>query len=222
MIRILALALLLAGCGGDDDDGNARPPRPAPGPASLMTASDWEIGPRIDGENYSKGLPSSPAPHPDGFAFAISPTAEPHYVTTPASLVGKSRISMTYRVEAASDTLIYGAPGKSDGCAPGQPSRVTLYFRKKSDSWTSDGDRWWAVFANAPLSGAMTGSITAPLDGPWSSVQTKTAANAPQDFADAKRNANRVGFTFGNCGGQGHGALATAPAKFIVTSFTVE
>ena len=43
-----------------------------------------------------------------------------------------------------------------------------------------------------------------------------TPGNNPNEFAAAKASADRVGFTFGNCQGYGHGARATAPVKFVV------
>ena len=36
-----------------------------------------------------------------------------------------------------------------------------------------------------------------------------------------KAHADRVGFTFANCEGFGHGARATAPVRFVVTRFQV-
>jgi hypothetical protein len=43
---------------------------------------------------------------------------------------------------------------------------------------------------------------------------------SPQDFANAKRYANRVGFTIGNCEGLGHGG--TGPAILTITSFDIK
>ena len=203
-----ALAFLLTLCLAACDGGG----NPAREPRQAQQDSAWEIGPVIDGKNYSLGLPLRPTTFADGWGFAISPTAEPHYITKRATLAGKTVMRMRYRVEG--DGTIYGK-----GCALSSPSAVTLYFQKANDDWRTDGNRWWATFASVPLSRAGEYSIEAPLDGAWTSVY-KLTADAPE-FAVAKRNADRVGFTFANCEGYGHGARATAPMQFIVTSFEV-
>jgi hypothetical protein len=72
------------------------------------------------------------------------------------------------------------------------------------------------------LSGPGEYEIAAPLGGLWTSVNVKTVITAPGDFAAAKANADRVGFTFANCEGYGHGAAATGPVRFVVTHFSVQ
>lgn len=182
-----------------------------------VPASAWEIGPVINHRNYSPGL-SRPSPSRDGWGFAIGPQAEPHYVTFDhGSLLGRKQIRMRFRVEGPDRAVIHGAK-----CPTGSPSAVTLYFQREGDNWASDGGRWWATFASTPLAGP-TGEteIVAPLDANWTSVSTMTAANDPDAFADAKLNAGRIGFTFANCEGIGHGARSTLPVKFVVTRFEV-
>lgn len=108
------------------------------------------------------------------------------------------------------------APLTGKGC-PG-PATASLYFEATNDDWRTDGKRWWATFATVTLDHAGEYTITAPMDGPWTSVMTMTAVKDPQVFADAKANAARVGFTLGNCTGWGHGA--TGPATLTIKSFT--
>lgn len=186
-------------------------------PAGGTAARVWEIGPVIDGRNYARG-PSRPGASSAGTIIAIGAGAEPHYVTfRHGSLAGKTRIRMRFRVEGPGGALIHGAK-----CAPSSPSAVTLFFQRADDDWRSDGGRWWAGFASVPLAGPRGETeIVAPLNGPWSSVMTMTARTSPAAFTAAKVNAGRVGFTFANCEGLGHGARATMPVRLIVTRFEV-
>ena len=184
---------------------------------SSAPAGAWQIGPVIDGRNYSRGL-SSPSQFRDGWGFQIGPASEPHYVTfRHGSLHGKRQIRMRFRVEGPAGARIFGAK-----CPLNSPSAVTLYFQRSGDDWSTDGGRWWATFATRQLNGP-TGEteIVAPLNAKWSSVIRKNAANSPAEFAAAKLYADRVGFTFANCEGFGHGARATAPVRFVVTKFHV-
>lgn len=185
--------------------------------ARTPPVSAWEIGPVIAGRNHSLGV-ARPSALANGWGFSIGPRAEPHYVTfRHGSLRGKTRIRMRYRVEGPAAAIVHGAK-----CATASPSAVTLFFQRGDDDWRSDGGRWWASFASVPLTGP-TGEreIVAALDGRWTSVLTMSAANNPAAFAAAKANAGRVGFTFANCTGLGHGARATMPVRFVVTRFEV-
>jgi hypothetical protein len=199
-------ALSIFPVGGVD----ARTPTP-------MQASAWEIGPVIKGRNYSLGL-FQPTQYERGWGFTISPRAEPHYVTfRHGSLRGKTQIRMRFRVEGPKDAIIYGAK-----CPKGSPSAVLLYFQRKGDNWRTNGARWWASFAKVSLRGFMAETeIVAPLNARWTSVLKMNAKDHSNEFAAAKANADRVGFTFANCSGYGHGARATVPVKFVVTSFEV-
>lgn len=200
----LALSVLLAG------GVNAKT-------ATRVPASAWEIGPVINGRNYSPGL-SRPSRLADGFSFTIGPRAEPHYVTfRHGSLAGKSQIRMRFRVEGPRGAVIHGAK-----CPTRSPSAVTLYFQRRGDDWATDGARWWASFAKVTLRGPTAETeIVAPLNARWTSVLKMNARTNPNEFAAAKANADRVGFTFANCQGYGHGARATMPVRFVVTSFQV-
>jgi hypothetical protein len=182
-----------------------------------MPASSWEIGPIINGRNYSLALPG-PSQLGDDFGLTISPNAEPHYVTfSHGSLRGKTQIRMRYRVDGPRGAVIHGAK-----CSTGSPSAVTLYFQREDDDWATDGGRWWATFASVQLNGPMAErEIVVPLNANWTSVLKMTAGNNPDEFSAAKAHAGRVGFTFANCDGYGHGARATVPVRFVVTRFQV-
>jgi hypothetical protein len=212
---LFAVALFLTACGGGG--GSSTRPRPLPTPQNLLTSSVWQLGPIIDGKNYSEGVPA-PVATTEGLAFTVPQLPYSiHYVTMAyGSLAGTTLIRMQGRIEADPDVQLLGA-----NCPPG-PTALTLYFQEKNDDWNTDGKRWWATFATTEAGLAESFEIVAPLDGPWTSVEKKTAANDPGDFTEAKQNAARVGFTFRNCTGYGHGAYATGPARIIVTSFAVE
>lgn len=153
---------------------------------------------------------------PEGWTREYGTQAEPHMVTRKhGPLTGKHEMRFSYRIEAAPGTRIYGK------ACPNQPSGLTLYFATSDNDWRTDGQRWWASFARVPIAGPTEGIIVAPLDGPWTSVLTMTAADSPAEFAAAKAKAERVGFTFGDCESFAHGARATGPVRFVVTGFEV-
>jgi hypothetical protein len=105
-----------------------------------MDPSVWEIGPIINGRNYSVGMPLNPSAHPNGgWYFDIPyPTAaegHAHYVTFPhGTLTGKSRITMRYRLEMDPDVQL--VPTKEQ---PGVPSILTMYFQRAGDNWSATG-----------------------------------------------------------------------------------
>jgi len=235
----VSLLILVASCGGGSGGrsssttpgntvvtttspppGTTTPPptSPAPSISPLMIATNWEIGPTIDGRNYSSGMPLHPAQTGDGWAFDFPIEGSVHYVTYKyGSLAAKTKIVMRYRIEAEpSVQFIPPCCAQLLGVGP------TMYFQQKGDDWNADGKRWWATF-NAPwpiVSGEH--ELVIPLDGRWTSVYTMTADANPDKFIAAKNNSERIGFTFGGGDGYGHGVYATGPARFVVTDFRVE
>lgn len=243
---ILAAILVSTGLAGCGSSGGVTPtstavaapsapsnptPTPTPAPSStpppttvwsdqvLMTAQNWEIGPIISGTNYSVGMPMSPTQTSDGwtFDFPLGPGSV-HYVTFPfGSLAGKTRVIMDYRIEADPGVQIVPVCcSSSPGIGP------TLYFQQQGDDWNTDGGRWWATFNTKMPIEPGEYELNIPLDGPWTSVLTMTAQSNPQQFAAAKINAARVGFTLGGGDGYGHGVYATGRARLVVTKFRVE
>jgi hypothetical protein len=184
----------------------------------LMVAANWEIGPIIKGRNYSTGMPLRPTQVSDGWAFDFPTWGSVHYVTFPyGSLSGKTHIVIKYRVEADETVQFFPV------CCPQLPSQgPTLYFQQRGDDWETDGKRWWATFSTPTPIKAGEFQLDVPLNGPWTSVMTMTAASNPSQFQNAKANAERVGFTFGGGDGYGHGVYVNGPARFVVTSFTIE
>jgi len=200
------------------------PPSPAaPPPAAwsdqTMTAQNWEIGPIINGSNYSVGMPLNPTQTSDGWAFdfPLGPGSV-RYLTFPyGSLAGKTRIVMHYRIEADPGVKILPVC-----CAASPAIGPTLYFQRQSDDWSTDGGRWWATFDTKMPIESGDYDLDIPLNGAWTSVLTMTAQSNPQQFASAKDNAARIGFTLGGGDGYGHGVYATGRARLVVTEFKVE
>lgn len=204
----------LEACGSDGDKHSPPAHPPASGyTASMMNPADVEIGPVISGKNRSKGLPIHPTPSDlGGWQMPLGPEYEPHYVSFPhGSLEGKSRIEMRYAIEGGGDIIGVGCQGIGT---------LTVFFQAQGDDWNTDGKRWWATFASLPL-GEGEYWINAALDSNWTSVFKMSASANPQQFQGALRSAARVGFTFGNCEGYGHGVRATQPGTFRLISFNV-
>jgi hypothetical protein len=194
----------------------------AAGPARSL-ASNWIIGPVIDGKNYSQGTPLHPRPLRGGGWQVDIPRAPGsiHYVTfRHGSLAGKSRIVMRYRIEAAPGVKIVPIT------VPSSPSMITLYFQRRGDDWSGAGRfetyRWYASFATQSPITPGDHVLVAPLSGNWTAVQSSTARSAPGAFRSAVANADQVGFVLGGGDGLGHGVAATGLARLIVTDFRVE
>lgn len=230
LVAVVLLATLLCACGGGGDDGSAEPIGGVETFRSVvsnpMDPQNWEIGPIVEGENYSSGVPLNPVPDRAGWAIELpGPTqaaGSVHYVTMPTgSLMGKSRIRMRFRVDAAPGVRI--VPRNF----PERPSRLTLYFQRRGDNWMAKGAfeayRWYASFSSrSPIQPGAEIEVEAPFDGNWTAVLSSTRANNPAAFEAAMRQAERIGFVLGGGDGAGHGVYATGPARLIVTSFVAE
>jgi hypothetical protein len=164
-------------------------------------------------------MPLNPTQTTDGWAFdfPLAPGKVGYVTYRFGSLAGKSRIVMRYRIEADPTVQIFPM------CCPQLDSiGPTLYFQQRGDDWNTDGKRWWATFdTRHPIQGGEY-ELNIPLDGAWTSVFTMTAQSNPQQFANAKQNADRVGFTLGGGDGYGHGVYANGVARIVVTSFRIE
>jgi hypothetical protein len=216
LFRALTLAAfaVLAAC-GDGSQVSARP-------AAASDPEGWTIGPIIRGRNYSVGMPLRPTARRGG-GFHIDIPRLPgsvHYVTfRHGPLAGKRRIVIRYRVEAARGARLLAS---SDG---GSAGLITLYFQRGGDNWSGRGRfetyRWYATFATRQLAPG-NHVVVAPLDGPWTAVETSAARTSPDAFGRAVAAADQVGFVLGGGDGFGHGVSATGPARLVVTDFRVE
>jgi hypothetical protein len=213
---LFLLPLALPAACGDASAGAAAaavPPDP----------SAWAIGPIVRGRNYSQGVPLHPTPRRGGGWHIDIPRApgSVHYVTfRHGPLAGKRRLVMRFRVEAAPGVRLLAA---SDGRSP---AMITLYFQRSGDDWSGRGRfeayRWYATFATRTPVVPGSYEMAAPLDGPWTAVETSRARTSPAAFRAAVAEADRVGFVLGGGDGFGHGVFATGPAWLIVTAFRVE
>lgn len=201
-------------------------------PAFLMTcaaaasevASRWDIGPVINGKNYSVGMPRNLSESRDGpsfdFPYASEAAGHVHYVTKPTgSLRNADSITLRYRIDAAPGTRILARE------RPGRPATVSLYFQRRGDNWSARGRyesyRWYVVHNKMmPLTPGVH-EITVDFEDDWKAVLGSTAENNPAGFRDALAHADKVGFVFGSAGGRGHGVYATGPAKFTLLKFEI-
>ncbi|GAA4015390.1 hypothetical protein GCM10022280_12660 [Sphingomonas swuensis] len=211
MKRFVLAALLLAGC--DDDQPRAPTPEEMGPLGDPAVSTAWEIGPVINGNNYSGGAPLHPEQAADGLVISFpTPETHVHYVAfRHGSLAGKTTIRMRYRVEGG-----LFRPVK----APELPSiGPVLYFATSDNDWRSDGQRWWVSLPPMPIEPGEY-ELVASLKGVWGSVMTMTSANAAA-FEAAKAKADRVGFTLGGGDGLGHGVTADTPSSITILSFEV-
>ena len=241
---VVLLAFSLAGCGGGG--GSAMPaasssmlvvlatsastpsasvvttPTPAPSPNATPTVpTGWEIGPIIDGVNRSVGMPSVLQDFAFDFPQPDQAIGHVHYLTfRHGSLTGKSRITLRYRIDAAPGVQILPKD------YPQLTSTLTLYFQSRNDNWSAQGNyqyyRWYASAQTVRPLVAGENTITVSLNDVWTPVLTGSSLGAPDAFAAAKAEADRVGFVFGGGDGLGHGVYATGPAKFTILAFEVQ
>ncbi len=172
----------------------------------------------VRGQGWYVGAPD--ARSVTGDSFTIPTRGSVNYITRKASLTGKSKITLRYRVDMAEGVKILPE------CCPDLPSQITLYFQREGDNWGARGKyetyRWWATFATQMPITAGEHEMVAPLDANWTAILTSSRETNPQGFADAVANAGRVGFTLGGGDGYGHGVRATGPARLTITYFGIE
>ena len=236
---VVVLALSLTGCGGGGGSAmpaassqmpvsfaattSVSPPitvMPTPTPTATAAAV-WEIGPIIDGVNRSVGMPSALQDLAFDFPQPDQNVGHVHYVTfRHGSLTGKSRITLRYRIDAAPGVQILPKD------YPQLTSSITLYFQRRNDNWSAQGNyqyyRWYASAQTIRPLVAGENTITVSLNDVWTPVLTGNSLVAPDAFASAKADADRVGFVFGGGDGLGHGVYATGPARFTIIGYEVQ
>jgi hypothetical protein len=232
----LALFILLAGCGGGGSESSTPAPTPLPLPGqpappsggislNSLDPQNWEINFKDD----RRGMPKHPTRHPNGWSqgWVIEMPqvgqGSVHYVVMPtASLLGKSSVTLRYRIEAAEGARLL-PKNFHDRIAS-----MSLYFQRKDDNWTAEGKyeayRWYANFAtHRPI--GMDGNeyeMTARFDQNWISIMGGNTQTNPQGYSDARLYASRVGFVMGGGDGLGHGVYATGQVRLVVTHFSVD
>lgn len=190
-------------------------------------AEEWEIGPVIRGRNHSVGMPPSPSPVRGGewafdFPVGSEEAGHVHYVTASAPDLSRfSRISYTYRIEAAPGTRFI--PRES----PELPATVSLYIQRRGDDWSGRRGRahyrWFAPATHVTPIAPGTFRVTVSLSDPgWTQVWGQPAADHPREFAAALADAERVGLLFGSTFARGHGVFASRRARFVLVDFRME
>lgn len=218
---IISILLALAACGGNEMRLNRIPAGPP------TVASNWEVGPIINGKSRSIGTAIHPAPHPDGLAIDIPhPTAlqgHVHYVTfNPGPLVGRTRLTLRYRIEMEEETRI--VPSSPPGWTG--PALITLFLQRCGDNWTANREyetyRWWATGFTVMDLRPGDNEISVPLNAGWTATISSSIESNPAEFQAALVDTCRVGFTLGGGDGYGHGVYATGPARLIIREFIIE
>ncbi|MEG3154945.1 hypothetical protein [Sphingomonas sp. RB1R13] len=217
--RAVTAALLGLTVIGQSADARVRRRSPAP----ALSPAAWLIGPIVDGENASRGVPLHPTKSAGGGWYIDLPSApgSVNYVTFHhGSLARARRIVMRYRIEANPGVRIEPTTG------PGMPSIITLYFQRRGDDWSGWDEfetyRWYATFASQMPITPGEHVIVAPLTGNWTALQSSSARTHPAAFRAALDEADEVGFVLGGGTGYGHGVYATGRARITVTGFSVQ
>jgi hypothetical protein len=219
MITRRAFTAAVLGLASCENDSKGSTPHPV-STGNLMDPHAWTIGPVINGQNYSVGMPLNPAPHSEGWSFDIPQApGSVHYVTAPyGSLTGKGALVLRYRIEADPGVVLH--PTRFFGF----PSMLSLYFQRQGDDWSARGPleafRWYSPLFHSPIQ-AGDHELIVPLDANWTAVMTSSAENNPMGFVAAKEQCSVVGMTWGGGDGRGHGVSATGSARFICKSFGV-
>ena len=193
--------------------------------AAAPPADAWDIGPVIRGQNYSVGMPATLLDSRSGPFFEFpGPTERAghvHYVTLPVrSLDGARSLTIRFRIDAERGARFVARD------LPGEAATLSMYFQRAGDNWTSRGAyedyRWYAPASTLIELSPGVYERTIRLDGNWTNVNGKRAADKPRGFDDAMAEASRVGFTFGSSSRRGHGVYATQPARFTLLDFRID
>lgn len=192
---------------------------------NLMDPSGWQIGPIMQGQNMSVGMPLHPSPHPDGWSADIPyPNAEAghaHYFSVPTDrLTGKVGVRFKGRFEK--EAWVKLVPTKF----PGSPWIATPFFQRRGDDSSGEGEyesyRWFASFASRIDMEAGDFEFDVRFTQNWTAIQTSSRENNPTAYQAALDNAGRIGFVLGGGDGLGHGVYATGPCRLVITEFNVE
>jgi hypothetical protein len=221
---VLFAALVLAGCNDNP------PPR-----GVSMNANAWRIGPIIDGQDYSVGMPLHPTTEGAGWRFDFpnscdrQPDCSVHYVTTGAGGLKPTpsqSVTAKFTITASSDAVFNCQIIKNnpEGYDPNDPPETNLFLQHTGDDWSGVGPaefyRYFAYPERMKL-GPGTYTVSVPLTpDKWISV---TGKPADAKMADTLVNLGAVGLVFGGCGYAGHGVqIAQGSARFVLSAFSIK
>jgi hypothetical protein len=190
----------------------------SPGAISLDPAR-WEIGPIINGKNYSPGMPSQPTAEGSGWSFTFPAQDGVHYVTSPlaGSLMAGGEVKVRFSITGPGRLL----PTQGD-----PPARIRLFLQRRGDDWSGAGRhefyRWWSV-GNVVLAAGKQELAARLIPDQWLSVFGKRGDHpaAAGQLAATIANLQAVGQTFGGMFA-GHGVFAVeGPSRFTLESYEV-
>ena len=167
----------------------------------------WLIGPFVNGKNHSTNMPLRPKMTPTGWSIAITSDSKVDAVLTDCNGISGT-IRAKYRIIGSA------VPFE----APDSPPLISLYFQRKGDDWTAKGDkqyyRWYSGQIAAFTEG--DGELVIPLTPDlWGSVFGGNGAANQERFAEAMKEAHRVGIVFGWSAGRSHGVTGNAVFELL-------
>lgn len=207
---IFLVALLLAGC----NDGVAPVPPATSKSGGEMVNGSWQF-------QYSPGM-ASPAKTSGGWSFDFPTKDGVHYLVTGSNGLspGMKQIVLEY------DITMTGSPvfeyRTADNSCDSPKANVSLYFQRKGDNLSGEGDyanyRFWSRPLLSELK-AGPGTLVVPLMADqWINVWGQHTA-----ITTALANLQAIGMTFGGGCFAGHGVFVTGgTAKFTAKSFQVK
>jgi hypothetical protein len=199
-------------------EGNVAPsPLPSSGAISLDPAR-WQIGPIINGQSYSPGMPSQPTADGTGWSFTFPARDGVHYVTTPlsGSLVGRTTVQARFAIAGTGRLVPTRGP---------RPARVRLFLQRRGDTWAADYEfyRWWSVPSVELVVPEEHELKAALVPVQWLSVLGKRGDHplAAGQFAAAIADLQAVGQTFGGMFA-GHGVFVVdGTSRFTLMSYEI-
>jgi hypothetical protein len=171
-------------------------------PNASVPPMRFEVGPTINGQQYSKGMESDDAPN-GSFEFPVAPGSV-NYIYRPSS-------APILRIEYE----VTGGLVRPEEVPDGEAT-IALYFETFDNDWHSDGGRWWTRGRGSLTEGRH--ELTAPLNAEaWTTVNTGGSADL---FVISLTRVRAAGFTFGGPDGAGHGVQGAQPGvRFTLHSF---
>lgn len=192
--------------------------------AQIPPPEEWEIGPWARGKNYSISMPAHPSRGPSGsitMQLPVVGSGEVDALTTSiGSLEGARQITLRYRIDAPPSTRFLPSEAQDE------QATVSLYFQRRGDTWTARG-RYAAYRWYSPMRGVIPMSrgehtVVLRFDETWTNVYAKPNTSDPRGYAEALREASRIGIAFGSRSFRSHGIYATGPARFTLLALDIE
>lgn len=167
----------------------------------------WLIGPFVNGKNHSKNMPLRPEITSTGWCIGLTTDSKVDAVLTNCDGVSGT-IRAKFRIKGSV------VPFEQHDSSP----LISLYFQQKGDNWSAKGDmqyyRWYSGQIATFVAG--DGELIIPLTPElWGSVFGRNGADHSERFAEAMKNAHRVGIVFGWSAGRSHGVTGNAVFELL-------